>query len=348
MISNLDFTDNKASSKVLRAPGGGSSDIFGSEMPQTPRGHVKNRMASNIFAAEKDNGVKNNVRQGAHRFYFIGDAPRRGQKTVDSHNRLFGEPTRPITPAKNHMKSSIPFGGQNTEAAAAQKLLTTNGHYNGKSGSVSSASSSVSSSTENLKMNSGSRGVFRNMSTAPGSKSNPIPSVRDPACPLTPEPSIPEIPPPDVLPIDIPCKEIEVGDIPADNYTYNQSDKRDEAIQSRCDSGTNPEKPYSLNHMEGPADLQEPMHPCPDTLKEAAQQCKMDSRNPITGLGLNGDGVGGLKPKKQKNREGNPVTGEGYKPGANDFHQRADSSQGGTPIINKNRVPPGGYSSGLW
>lgn len=139
---------------------------------------------------------------------------------------------------------------------------------------------------------------------APGPKSNPIPSVRDPACPLTPEPSIPEIPPPDVLPIDIPCKEIEVGDIPADNYTYNQSDKRDEAIQSRCDSGTNPEKPYSLNHMEGPADLQEPMHPCPDTLKEAAQQCKMDSRNPITGLGLNGDGVGGLKPKKQKNRGG--------------------------------------------
>ncbi|EDX13351.1 GD20653 [Drosophila simulans] len=155
MISNFDCTDNQASSKVLRPPGGGSSDIFGSEMPQTPR-NVKNRMASNIFAAEKDNGVKNNVRQGAHRFYFIGDAPRRGQKTVDSHSRLFGEPTRPITPGKNHMKSSIPFG-QNTEAVAAQKLLTTNGHYNGKSGSVSSASSSVSSSTENLKMNSGSR-----------------------------------------------------------------------------------------------------------------------------------------------------------------------------------------------
>lgn len=139
---------------------------------------------------------------------------------------------------------------------------------------------------------------------APGSKSNPIPTERDPACPLTPELSIPEIPPPDVLPIDIPCKDTEVGDVPADNYTYNQSDKRDEAIQSRSDSGTNPEKPYSLNHMEGPADLQEPMHPCPDTLKEAAQQCKMDSRNPITGLGLNGDGVGGLKPKKQKNRGG--------------------------------------------
>ncbi|XP_017062133.1 microtubule-associated protein Jupiter isoform X9 [Drosophila ficusphila] len=199
MISNFDCTDNQASSKVMRPPGGGSSDIFGSEMPQTPR-NVKNRMASNIFAAEKDNGVKNN-----------GDAPRRGQKTVDSHSRLFGEPTRPITPGKNHMKSSIPFGGQNGETAAAQKLLTTtNGHYNGKSGSVSSASSSVSSSTENLKMNSGSRSVFRNMS------------------------------------------------------------------------------------------------------------------------------------------KGNPVTGEGYKAGANDYHQRQESNNGGTPVINKNRVPPGGYSSGLW
>ncbi|XP_017083765.1 microtubule-associated protein Jupiter isoform X2 [Drosophila eugracilis] len=203
MISNFDCTDNQASTKVLRAPGGGSSDIFGSEMPQTPR-NVKNRMASNIFAAEKDGGVKNNVRQGAHRFYFIGDAPRRGQKTVDSHSRLFGEPSRPITPGKNHMKSSIPFGGQNSEAAAAQKLLTTNGHYNGKSGSVSSASSSVSSSTENLKMNSGSRS------------------------------------------------------------------------------------------------------------------------------------------------EGNPVTGEGYKAGGNDYHQRQESSNGGTPVINKNRIPPGGFSSGLW
>jgi len=45
--------------RVLRPPGGGSSDIFGSEMPQTPR-NVKNRMVSNIFAAEKDNGLKNN------------------------------------------------------------------------------------------------------------------------------------------------------------------------------------------------------------------------------------------------------------------------------------------------
>ncbi|XP_068156119.1 microtubule-associated protein Jupiter isoform X7 [Drosophila tropicalis] len=157
------YNVGKAKKRVLRPPGGGSSDIFGADMPATPR-TVKNRMISNIFSADKDGAIKNN-----------GETPRRGQKSVDSHSRLFGEPSRPITPGKNHMKSSIPFG-QNSEAAAAQKLLTngntsntTNGHYNGKSGSVSSASSSVSSSTENLKINSGSRSVFRNMS-----KGNPV------------------------------------------------------------------------------------------------------------------------------------------------------------------------------
>ncbi|XP_032596514.1 microtubule-associated protein Jupiter isoform X4 [Drosophila grimshawi] len=190
MIANFDIADNKPSSKVLRAPGGGSSDIFGSDMPQTPR-NVKNRMASNIFSADKDAAQKNN-----------GDAPRRGQKPVDSYSRLFGEPARPITPGKNHMKSSIPFG-QNTNAA--QQLLANNkGKYNGKSGSVSSASSSVSSSTENLKINVGNRS------------------------------------------------------------------------------------------------------------------------------------------------DGNPVTGEGYKAGGNDYIQPTAAMNGGNQVINKNRVPPGGYSSGLW
>ncbi|XP_039151216.1 microtubule-associated protein Jupiter isoform X2 [Drosophila simulans] len=337
------YNVGKAKKRVLRPPGGGSSDIFGSEMPQTPR-NVKNRMASNIFAAEKDNGVKNNVRQGAHRFYFIGDAPRRGQKTVDSHSRLFGEPTRPITPGKNHMKSSIPFG-QNTEAVAAQKLLTTNGHYNGKSGSVSSASSSVSSSTENLKMNSGSRSVFRNMSTGPDTKEE---SPRQSLCP--PEPARAETPIPpadDALSIDNSCRDSEVGDVPADNRTVTKSDQVNEGCQTRRDSGNNPEQPFSLNKMAGVSNVKEPLGLCPNEIKEERQACaKLDSRNPITGLGLNGDGVGGLKPKKLRIREGNPVTGEGYK--ANDFTQRQESSNGGTPVINKNRIPPGGFSSGLW
>uniref|UniRef100_A0A1L8EA94 Microtubule-associated protein Jupiter n=1 Tax=Haematobia irritans TaxID=7368 RepID=A0A1L8EA94_HAEIR len=131
--------DKKPSSKVLRPPGGGTSDIFGGDMPQTPRS-IKNHMQSNIFSCDKKDGVKNN-----------GDQPRRAQKNVDSYQRLFGEPERAATPAKNHMKSNIPFGTNNDNM-----ISNGNGnghHYNGKSGSASSASSSVSSSTENLKMN---------------------------------------------------------------------------------------------------------------------------------------------------------------------------------------------------
>ncbi|XP_011199323.1 microtubule-associated protein Jupiter isoform X10 [Bactrocera neohumeralis] len=135
------YNVGKTKKRVLRPPGGGTSDIFGGDLPQTPR-NVKNHMQSNIFSCDKNGAIKNN-----------GDQPRRGQQKVDSYQRLFGEPERPNTPARNHMKSSIPFGS-NTEAA--QELLANgNGHHsNGKGGSVStSTSSSVSSSTENLKMN---------------------------------------------------------------------------------------------------------------------------------------------------------------------------------------------------
>ncbi|XP_054089261.1 microtubule-associated protein Jupiter isoform X9 [Zeugodacus cucurbitae] len=185
--------------RVLRPPGGGTSDIFGGDLPQTPR-NVKNHMQSNIFSCDKNGAIKNN-----------GDQPRRGQQKVDSYQRLFGEPERPNTPARNHMKSSIPFGS-NTEAA--QELLANgNGHghhSNGKGGSVStSTSSSVSSSTENLKMNGVSKLVFRKMSN------------------------------------------------------------------------------------------------------------------------------------------GNPVTGEGYKP-SNSFNNAVPSLNGANQVINKNRIPPGGFSSGLW
>ncbi|XP_011191242.1 microtubule-associated protein Jupiter isoform X11 [Zeugodacus cucurbitae] len=187
------YNVGKTKKRVLRPPGGGTSDIFGGDLPQTPR-NVKNHMQSNIFSCDKNGAIKNN-----------GDQPRRGQQKVDSYQRLFGEPERPNTPARNHMKSSIPFGS-NTEAA--QELLANgNGHghhSNGKGGSVStSTSSSVSSSTENLKMN----------------------------------------------------------------------------------------------------------------------------------------GVSKL--------DGNPVTGEGYKP-SNSFNNAVPSLNGANQVINKNRIPPGGFSSGLW
>lgn len=118
---SLGFGDNqKPSSKVLRPPGGGSSDIFGAENAGTPR-TVRNHMASNIFGSTQDAPVKNN-----------GDGVRRGGKNGDSYNRLFGESDRPFTPAKNHLKSNIPLGGDSPAKINNGNNAATNGHTNGK------------------------------------------------------------------------------------------------------------------------------------------------------------------------------------------------------------------------
>ncbi|EDS44585.1 conserved hypothetical protein [Culex quinquefasciatus] len=46
---------------------------------------------------------------------------------------------------------------------------------------------------------------------------------------------------------------------------------------------------------------------------------------------------------------GNPVTGEGYKSGgAAEINTTIPSLNGSGHVINKNRIPPGGFSSGLW
>ncbi|KAI9576274.1 hypothetical protein GQX74_015262 [Glossina fuscipes] len=297
---------------VLRPPGGGTSDIFGGDMPQTPRA-VKNHMQSNIFSTEKDH-VKNS-----------GDQPRRGQKNLDSYQRLFGEPERPVTPAKNHMKSNIPFG---SSTEAAQTLITNgNGHYNGKCGSVSSASSSVSSSTENLKMNGHSKTETDEMCPTPMST-----------------PSSPRTEKSEASNIEINCEEKKAMDSLRSKISENHADTGalNEGSQTRRETGSNPENPHSYSVAPDSQNRQEPLEPCVDKPSKAPTP-----RNPITGLGLGNDGVGGLKPKKPRSRrDGNPVTGEGYKP--NDFNNHTPSMNGANQIINKNRIPPGGYSSGLW
>lgn len=114
---------SKASSKVLKPPGGGSSDLFGADnQPQTPRSMNKNRMQSNIFAVPEGQRAGN------------GETPRRAANGQDSHNRLFGEVDRPYTPAKNHMKSNLPIGaGGGDQPDSNGKSSATNGHSNGHS-----------------------------------------------------------------------------------------------------------------------------------------------------------------------------------------------------------------------
>lgn len=109
------FNVGNAKKRVLKPPGGGSSDLFGADnQPQTPRSMNKNRMQSNIFAAPEGQKAGN------------GETPRRAASGQDSYNRLFGEADRPYTPAKNHMKSNLPIGNDATDSGK------TNGHSNGK------------------------------------------------------------------------------------------------------------------------------------------------------------------------------------------------------------------------
>ncbi|XP_046804577.1 microtubule-associated protein Jupiter isoform X2 [Lucilia cuprina] len=327
------YNVGKTKKRVLRPPGGGTSDIFGGDLPQTPRS-VKNHMQSNIFSCEKDS-IKNN-----------GDQPRRAQKNVDSYQRLFGEPERPVTPAKNHMKSNIPFGAKNEAAQALIMNGNGNGHYNGKSGSVSSASSSVSSSTENLKMNGFSKTVYLRKMSNPTTPRNDIDSQHH----LEMDEN--------VKPINNKCQEFrnDLDKIDKTNSLTPQDSSRSggdngagdiKSCQTVKTSACNSHEPYSLT-TNSSCNPQESLVQCLDVKKmsRASASAAAAARNPITGMGLNGDGVGGLKPLKPKCRkDGNPVTGEGYK--SNDFNH-TPSLNGANQVINKNRIPPGGFSSGLW
>lgn len=77
------------------------------------------------------------------------------------------------------------------------------------------------------------------------------------------------------------------------------------ASQTRKDRESNTPEPYSLTTASPSHYRQEPLAAC--GAADTANNKAMHSRNPITGIGLNGDGVGGLKPMKTKSRRGDEV-----------------------------------------
>jgi len=89
------MTDGKPSSKVMKPPGGGCSDIFGGGATNGDdiSGKRKNHMKSDPFGGGATNGTA---------------APLRQRPGQDSAHRLFGEPD-PIDAAKkkNHMQSDV-------------------------------------------------------------------------------------------------------------------------------------------------------------------------------------------------------------------------------------------------
>ncbi|XP_055849363.1 microtubule-associated protein Jupiter isoform X2 [Episyrphus balteatus] len=328
------YNVGKTKKRVLRPPGGGSTDIFGSDVPSTPRS-VKNHMQSNIFSCEKGS-VKNNVRQGAHRFYFIGDQPRRGQKNTDSYTRLFGDVDRPFTPAKNHMKSNLGFSGNNAAAENGNGNNATangNGHHasngrNGKfeNGGSSSSASSVSSSTENLKMNGLSKTELDETSVVSSSPRRLIESG------ISKDEKI-------IISNDSPSarssssiKITEKTLIGGGDGGSSRSPSRRTLMNSSEDSRSELTTSTSFSQKS--------------TSATSGSNKSSTSRNPITGLGL---GAEGLKSRRNVyRRDGNPVTGEGYKPAGAEINTTIPSLNGANQVINKNRIPPGGFSSGLW
>ncbi|XP_049531411.1 microtubule-associated protein Jupiter isoform X3 [Anopheles darlingi] len=154
------FNVGNTKKRVLKPPGGGSSDLFGAEQlspGQIPRTMSKNRMQSNIFAAPSSSAEAH--KNGS-------ETPRRAATGQDSHNRLFGEVDRPFTPSKNHMKSNLPIGADQADGRKQQNGKSngvahqngngtanghhTNGHSNGN-GNISSASSDNGSSHNFLR-----------------------------------------------------------------------------------------------------------------------------------------------------------------------------------------------------
>ncbi|KAL0119444.1 hypothetical protein PUN28_007733 [Cardiocondyla obscurior] len=91
--------------RVLKPPGGGSSDIFGAAPEETsPRrikAHNQSQLGSALFG--DTNGTDNAS---------IALSPRSNKPGNDSYKRLFGPPDAPPTPnARNYMRSNIPLSG---------------------------------------------------------------------------------------------------------------------------------------------------------------------------------------------------------------------------------------------
>ncbi|XP_037924888.1 microtubule-associated protein Jupiter isoform X5 [Hermetia illucens] len=303
------YNVGRTKKRVLRPPGGGSSDIFGAENAGTPR-TVRNHMASNIFGSTQDAPVKNNVRQGMHRYYFIGDGVRRGGKNGDSYNRLFGESDRPFTPAKNHLKSNIPLGGDSPAKINNGNNAATNGHTNGKAENNNGVQQNGTSKTgfrRRITSNNNAADTTNDSITSPKQANN--------------------------------NREINGND--GGGSDIDKSYKNGDSSSTTTSSVTSPVSAISTDTTD---QSNKSVASSGSSLRSPRGQT--GSRNPVTGVGIE---MPSYKRTRVLRRDGNPVTGEGYNgSGGAEVNTAVPSLNGAKQVINKNRIPPGGYSSGLW
>uniref|UniRef100_A0A182P2J0 Microtubule-associated protein Jupiter n=1 Tax=Anopheles epiroticus TaxID=199890 RepID=A0A182P2J0_9DIPT len=327
---------------VLKPPGGGSSDLFGADQlgPNTPRTMSKNRMQSNIFAAPSD----------AHKNG--SETPRRTAQGQDSHNRLFGEVNRPFTPAKNHMKSNLPIGGDNTDGGKPHQNGKSNGvaHQNGNgtanghhtngnghsngNGHISSASSDNGSSHSNEEDASPDSAYSSSRShTTHHNAANPVAGPGGIWAPFDSTGMVPPLSPPRQM--QFYASGETLNPTYASNINLCISDDIIISVTEHNDTVAE----HGPNSIDGKASPRSPRSP------------RFAQRNPVTGNGVEDYAD---KPRKLSSRrgagDGNPVTGEGYSKsnGAAEINTTVPSLNAGGHVINKNRIPPGGFSSGLW
>ncbi|XP_037924885.1 microtubule-associated protein Jupiter isoform X2 [Hermetia illucens] len=385
---SLGFGDNqKPSSKVLRPPGGGSSDIFGAENAGTPR-TVRNHMASNIFGSTQDAPVKNNVRQGMHRYYFIGDGVRRGGKNGDSYNRLFGESDRPFTPAKNHLKSNIPLGGDSPAKINNGNNAATNGHTNGKAENNNGVQQNGTSKTgfrRRIKVEANPSGESNQTQssqnpeahpqTSPDSDNNTNASsnidnnnessanensqseVGEQGKVTSNETGVSEA----TDKLSITASNNNAADTTNDSITSPKQANNNREINGNDGGGSDIDKSYKNGDSSSTttSSVTSPVSAIStDTTDQSNKSVassgsslrsprgQTGSRNPVTGVGIE---MPSYKRTRVLRRDGNPVTGEGYNgSGGAEVNTAVPSLNGAKQVINKNRIPPGGYSSGLW
>ncbi|XP_039305315.1 microtubule-associated protein Jupiter isoform X2 [Solenopsis invicta] len=132
----------RKSSKVLKPPGGGSSDIFGAAPEETsPRrikAHNQSQLGSALFG--DTNGVDGPT----------AAVSRSSKPGNDSYKRLFGPPDAPPTPnARNHMRSNIPLSGGSSISSLSSGTATSPAKSTASSNSTSGFANGYASNGSN-------------------------------------------------------------------------------------------------------------------------------------------------------------------------------------------------------
>ncbi|XP_034941138.1 microtubule-associated protein Jupiter isoform X2 [Chelonus insularis] len=170
------LVDGRKSSKVLKPPGGGSSDIFGSGEETSPR-RVKNHNSSQLGSALYGDS-------GSSTGSTSPETPRANKPGNDSYKRLFGPPDPAPQNTKNHMRSNISLCGDDIDSvngsiSHVNKNDESNGtHINGTTAFNGNAIINDNTAFRRIKRFRGSSCLTRNPVTGDGIEITPIRRTR--------------------------------------------------------------------------------------------------------------------------------------------------------------------------